>query len=168
MPGINHLTFGGNLARDPELRVTPNGTAICNFSVANNRTWKDESGADRSDVTFLDCEAWGKTGEIIQKFFVKGSPIIVWGRVKMDQWEDKTSGQKRSKLKLTINFPSGGFDFCGKTGEGSSSSDNGNQQQERHTPPAERQQQPNRNAPPARQQQQRPPATENLDEDVSF
>jgi single-strand DNA-binding protein len=154
MPGINHTTFGGNIVRDPELRVTPKGTPICSFTVANNRRYKDAAGNDQQKVTYLDCVAWGKTGEIIAKHFSSGSPIIVWGNLELDQWEDKNTKEKRSKIKLTINFPSGGFDFCGeKRGGGQQSGgDQEQERQERHSPPAGSSR----------------PAQENLDEDVPF
>jgi len=92
----------GNLTRDPELRVTPKGTAICQFGLAINRQFKDESGAQRDETTFVDCEAWGKQGENIAKYLTKGRPAYVEGRLKLDSWDDKTTGQKRSKLKIVV------------------------------------------------------------------
>jgi single-strand DNA-binding protein len=92
----------GNLTRDPELRVTPKGTSICQFGLALNREYKTESGEKREDVAFVDCEAWGKTGELITKYLAKGRSAFVEGRLKLDEWEDKTSGQKRSKLKVVV------------------------------------------------------------------
>ena len=100
---INSISLGGNLTRDPEVRVTPQGTAIAQFSIANNRKFKDASGAQREEVSFIDCEAWGKTGENIGKFFSKGAQICVQGRVKQDTWDDKATGQKRSKLKVVVD-----------------------------------------------------------------
>jgi single-strand DNA-binding protein len=114
MANFNKVYLMGNLTRDPEMRVTPKGTAICQFGVATNRTWKDESGQQREDVTFVDVEAWGKTGEVIHKFLVKGKQIFIEGRLKLDQWEDKTSGQKRSKLKIVCE----NFQFIGGRSEG--------------------------------------------------
>lgn len=99
----------GNLTRDPELRVTPKGTAICQFGLAINRSWKDEAGQTREEATFIDCEAWGKTGEIIAKYMTKGRPLFVEGRLQMDQWEDKATGAKRSKLKVVVE----NFQFLG-------------------------------------------------------
>ena len=118
MPNINILTIGGNLTRDPELRVTPRGTSVCTFTVANNSTWTDSEGQPREEVCFLDVEAWGRTGETIAKHFSRGSPIIVWGKLKYDTWDDKQSGQKRSKHRLKVMWPAGGFDFCGRVGAG--------------------------------------------------
>lgn len=161
MPQINHATFGGHLVRDPELRVTPSGTPVCTITIANNQKWKTESGEEREKVTFLDVTAWGKTGEIIAKFFTKGSPIIVWGRLDLDQWEDKNTKEKRSKIKLTVNFPSGGFDFCGGNQGG------GEQQQNHQQQGGGANRSPERHAPPPRSNA-RPAEQENLDEDVPF
>lgn len=98
----------GNLTRDPELRVTPKGTAICSFSLAINRKWKDDSG-DHEEVTYVDCEAWGKAGENIAKYVTKGRPLYVGGRLKLDQWEDTATKQKRSKMKVVVED----FQFLG-------------------------------------------------------
>jgi single-strand DNA-binding protein len=103
MAYLNKVFLIGNLTRDPELRVTPKGTAICQFGLAVNRQFKDESGATRDETTFIDIEAWGKQGELVAKYLAKGSPAMVEGRLKLDQWEDKQSGQKRSKLKVVLD-----------------------------------------------------------------
>jgi len=95
MAYLNKVFLIGNLTRDPELRVTPKGTAICQFGIAVNRQFKDESGATRDETTFVDIEAWGKQGELVSKYLSKGSLAMVEGRLKLDQWEDKQSGQKR-------------------------------------------------------------------------
>src|SRR5690606_10054060 len=105
MASYNKVILLGNLTRDPELRVTPKGTAICQFGLAVNRKFRDASGSTREEVTFVDIEAWDKQGENISKFCTRGSPLLVEGRLKLDQWDDKTSGQKRSKLKIVLeNF----------------------------------------------------------------
>jgi single-strand DNA-binding protein len=99
----------GNLTRDVELRVTPKGTAIAQFGLAINRKWKDEGGQEREEVTFIDCEAWAKSAETLAKFVGKGSPLYVSGRLKLDQWEDKNTKEKRSKLKVVVEQ----FQFLG-------------------------------------------------------
>lgn len=114
MANFNKVYLMGNLTRDPEMRVTPKGTAICQFGLAISRSWKDESGQTREEATFVDIEAWGKQGEIISKYCGKGRPLFVEGRLKFDQWEDKTSGQKRSKLKVVLE----NFQFIGGRGDG--------------------------------------------------
>jgi single-strand DNA-binding protein len=103
MAYLNKVFLIGNLTRDPELRVTPKGTAICSFGLAVNRQFRDESGAARDETTFVDIEAWGKQGELVSKYLTKGSPCMVEGRLRLDSWEDKTSGQKRSKLKVVLD-----------------------------------------------------------------
>ena len=114
MANFNKVYLMGNLTRDPEMRVTPKGTPICQFGLAISRSWKDESGQTREETAFVDIEAWGKQGEIISKYCAKGRPLFVEGRLKFDQWEDKTSGQKRSKLKVVLE----NFQFIGGRGDG--------------------------------------------------
>lgn len=159
MANFNKVYLIGNLTRDPELRVTPKGTAICQFGLAVNRQFKDESGAMRDETTFVDIEAWGKQGETIGKYCTKGRPLFVEGRLKFDQWEDKTSGQKRSKLKVVLE----GFQFLGGRGEGGApgggaGGDDADQTPERHSPP------------PRAASSGRPPAAaqDSGDEDVPF
>jgi single-strand DNA-binding protein len=158
MAYLNKVFLIGNLTRDPELRVTPKGTAICQFGLAVNRQFKDESGATRDETTFIDIEAWGKQGELVAKYLVKGSPAMVEGRLKLDQWEDKQSGQKRSKLKVVLDnvqFLStrGGAGTAPSVG---SSTDDVDQTS------------PERHSPPARGAASRPPAAGSIDEDVPF
>jgi len=155
MANFNKVYLIGNLTRDPELRVTPKGTAICQFGMAVNRQFKDESGAMRDDTTFVDIEAWGKQGETISKFCTKGKPLFVEGRLKFDQWEDKTSGQKRSKLKVVLE----GFQFLGGPRDGAPSGGGGEFDQSAPSP--------ERHSPPPRGATKPAPA-ENLDEDVPF
>ncbi|HTX66797.1 MAG TPA: single-stranded DNA-binding protein [Opitutaceae bacterium] len=102
MAYLNKTFLIGNLTRDPELRVTPKGTAICQFGLAVNRQYKDESGATRDETAFIDIEAWGKQGELCSKYLQKGSLAFIEGRLRFDSWEDKTSGQKRNKLKVVL------------------------------------------------------------------
>lgn len=109
MASLNKVMLIGNLTRDPELRVTPKGTSICQFGLAINRQFKDESGTVRDEVTFVDIEAWGKTAETLAKYTTKGRPLFVEGRLKLETWEDKTSGQKRSKMKVVVDM----FQFLG-------------------------------------------------------
>lgn len=105
----NKVILLGNLTRDPEVRVTPKGTSICQFGLAVNRDYKTESGEKQSEVTFVDIEAWGKQAETVARYCVKGRPLLIEGRLKFDQWEDKASGQKRSKLKVVLES----FQFIG-------------------------------------------------------
>ena len=99
----------GNLTRDPEVRVTPKGTALCTFGIAVNRTYKNEAGQQVEEVNFFDIECWGKIAEVIGKFFTKGKPIFIQGRLKLDTWDDKATGTKRSKVKVVLEQ----FQFLG-------------------------------------------------------
>src|SRR5258706_9725790 len=102
MANFNKVILAGNLTRDPELRYTPKGTAVARIGMAINRTWKNESGETKEEVTFVDVEAWGRQGEVIAQYMRKGRPFLVEGRLKLDQWEDKNTKQKQSKLKVVL------------------------------------------------------------------
>jgi single-strand DNA-binding protein len=121
MAYLNKVLLIGNLTRDPELRVTPKGTAVCQFGLAVNRQYKDESGASRDETAFIDIEAWGKQGELVSKYLQKGSPAFIEGRLRFDSWEDKQSGQKRNKLKVVlenVQFLSRGGGAAASAGSG--------------------------------------------------
>src|SRR3954470_6756413 len=109
MPSLNKVLLMGNLTRDPELRVTPKGTSICQFSLAINRQFKMESGETREEVIYVDVEAWGKQGETIAKYVTKGRPLYVEGRLRLDQWEDKNTKEKKSRMKVVLEQ----FQFLG-------------------------------------------------------
>jgi single-strand DNA-binding protein len=102
MASFNKVILVGNLTRDPELRYTPSGTAIAKLALAVNRSWRTETGETREEVTFVDVDAFGKQAETIGQYLRKGRPILVEGRLKMDQWEDKQTGQKRSRLGVVL------------------------------------------------------------------
>ena len=102
MANFNKVILAGNLTRDPELRYTPKGTAIASFGLAINRKWKSETGEAKEEVTFVDVEAWDRQAEVVAQYFKKGRPILVEGRLKLDQWEDKNTHQKQSKLKVRL------------------------------------------------------------------
>lgn len=119
MASLNKVMLIGNLTRDPELRVTPKGTSICSFSLAINRRFRDESGAERDEVTYVDVEAWGKPGEAIAKYCAKGRSLFVEGRLRLDQWEDKQTKEKRSRMKVVLDH----FQFLGQRPDGAAPSD---------------------------------------------
>jgi single-strand DNA-binding protein len=157
MANLNRVLLIGNLTRDPELRVTPKGTAICQFGLAVNRSFKDEAGQTREETTFIDVEAWGRQGETISKYCTKGRPLFVEGRLRLDQWEDKASGQKRSRMKVVLE----NFQFLGGRGEGGPAAGGGpgddvDQTPERHSPP------------PRAATRSAPPPADTLDDDVPF
>ena len=112
MANFNRVILAGNLTRDPELRYTPKGTAIASFGLAINRKWKSETGEAKEEVTFVDVEAWDRQAEVVAQYFKKGRPILVEGRLKFDQWEDKNTHQKQSKLKVVLE----GFSFIDTKG----------------------------------------------------
>ena len=158
MPSLNKVLLMGNLTRDPELRVTPKGTAICQFSLAVNRKFKDESGGEREEVTYIDVEAWSKQGETIAKYCTKGRPLFVEGRLRLDQWEDKTTKEKRSRMKVVLeNFQFLGSGRADGGGPGAGGGEGGSEP--RYAAPAPRSSAPKSAAPAAQ---------ENLDEDVPF
>ena len=99
MASFNKVILVGNLTRDPELRYTPKGTAIAKIGLAVNRTWTSETGEKKEEVTFVDVDAFGRQAEIIGQYMKKGRPFLVEGRLQLDQWEDKQTNQKRSKLE---------------------------------------------------------------------
>ena len=102
MANLNKVMLIGNLTRDPEIKYTPKGTAIAAFGLAVNRNYTTETGEKREEVTFIDVDAFGRVAEIIGEYCKKGRPLFVEGRLKLDTWDDKASGQKRSKLKVMV------------------------------------------------------------------
>ena len=121
--GFSKAIIVGNMTRDPELRTTPSGTQVCGFTVAVNRNYKDGSGGNKEQVSFIDCSAWGRSGEIIAQYAKKGSGILVSGRIEQRSWEDK-EGQKRSRVEINVedfNFIGGGNGGEGGSYSGGSS-----------------------------------------------
>jgi single-strand DNA-binding protein len=118
MASYNKVLLMGNLTRDPEVRYTPKGTAVATIGVAVNRVWMTETGEKKEEVTFVDVDVWGRQAETIGQYLTKGRPIFIEGRLRLDQWDDKESGQKRSKLRVVCER----FQFLGapKGGAGSS------------------------------------------------
>ena len=100
---MNKVFLMGNMVRDVEVRHTPSNNAVAQFTIAINRKFRGKDGQMNEEKTFVDCEAWGKMAETIGKFFPKGKKIMVEGRLKLDQWEDKNGG-KRSKLKVVVEL----------------------------------------------------------------
>lgn len=106
MASLNKVMLIGNLTRDPELRYTPSGSAVCEFGMAVNRVWKSQDGNKQEEATFIDITTWGKTAEFVNQYLAKGRRIFVEGRLKYDQWTSP-EGQKRSKLTVvaeTVQF----------------------------------------------------------------
>ena len=107
MASFNKVILVGNLTRDPELRYTPKGIAIAKIGLAVNRVWTNEAGEKKEEVTFVDVDVFGRTAENVGQYMRKGRPILIEGRLRLDQWDDKQTGQKRSKLGVvaeTVQF----------------------------------------------------------------
>lgn len=156
MPALNKVMLMGNLTRDPEMKYTPKGTAICDFGLAINRNYTTESGEKREEVTFVDITLWGRTAEIVGEYCKKGNPLFVEGRLQLDQWDDKQTGQKKSKLKIVGD----NIQLLGSKGGGEK------QTQGPDDDPATRERQ--KTGPPA---QRKPPADPDLDaaeDDIPF
>ena len=108
--GFNKVILMGNLTRDVELRTTANGQTVASFSLAVTRSWKDQSGAQQDQTSFINCVAWGKVGEIIAQYVKKGAPLLVSGRLDQRSYEDK-DGNKRQAVEVVVedfNFVGGG------------------------------------------------------------
>jgi single-strand DNA-binding protein len=155
MPSFNKVILMGNLTRDPELKHLPRGTAVCELSLAVNKTWKDDSGQKQERTSFFGCSAFGSTAENLAKYFSKGKPILIEGELTQETWEDKETGKKREKTKVRIER----FEFVG--GQARGESDQGGQSSAAPAKPFERRSQPA--APP---RAPRPMDTE--DDDIPF
>lgn len=155
---FNKVILAGNLTRDPELRSLPSGNAVARLSIAVNRVYQDKDGNKREEATFIDVDAFGRQAETIAKYCTKGSGLLVEGRLKLDQWEDKNTREKRSKLGVILES----FQFIG-----GGRRDNDSSQQGYDSVPA------SRPAPASQSYSQRapePPQADNsgVDEDVPF
>lgn len=124
MANLNKVLLLGNVTRDPEVRYTPKGSAVCDLGVAVNRNYTTDSGEKREEVTFVDVTLWGRTAEVASEYLKKGRPVFVEGRLQMDTWDDKQTGQKRTRLRVVAENmqllggrPSGGAGGADTTGE---------------------------------------------------
>jgi single-strand DNA-binding protein len=155
MASVNKVILIGNLTRDPQLKYLPSQTAVAEFGIAMNRKFRTATGEDREEVCFVDCSAFGRTGEVINQYCRKGKQIYIEGRLKLDQWEDKQGGGKRSKLSVVVD----NFQFLGAPG---GAGGGGNQD----APPGDDEQRPparqasQGRAQPAKQAPQEPPIGE--------
>jgi single-strand DNA-binding protein len=100
MASFNKVILLGNLTRDPEVRYTPKGSAVCDLGLAVNRNYTLDNGEKREEVTFVDVVLWARLAEIAGEYLKKGRPVFIEGRLQMDSWDDKQSGQKRTKLRV--------------------------------------------------------------------
>ncbi len=100
MPNLNKVMIMGNLTRDPEVKYTPKGTAVADLALAINRVYSTDAGEKREETTYVDVELWGRQAEIAGEYLRKGRPVYIEGRLKLDTWDDKQTGQKRSKMRV--------------------------------------------------------------------
>lgn len=101
MASFNKVILVGNLTRDVDVRFTPGGSAVCEIGLAVNRSWFDKnSNSRKEEVTFVDVTLWGRTAEVARDYLAKGRSVLIEGRLQLDQWDDRETGQKRSKLKV--------------------------------------------------------------------
>ena len=100
MASFNKVLLLGNVTRDPEVRYTPKGSAVCDLGIAVNRGYTTDSGEKREEVTFVDVTLWGRTAEVASEYLKKGRPVFIEGRLQMDTWDDKQTGQKRTRLRV--------------------------------------------------------------------
>jgi single-strand DNA-binding protein len=132
MANLNKVFLIGNLTRDPELRYTPQGSAICELGLAVNRQYTTNDGVKKDEVCFVDITAWGRQAETCNRFVKKGSQIFVEGRLKLDSWQDKETGKNRSKLNVVAER----IQFLSGTGAGKHSDDGQDEQQQPYQKPA--------------------------------
>lgn len=101
MASFNRVILMGNLTRDPQVKRTPAGVAVTDLGLAVNRVWFDkQTNAKRDETTFVDVTCWGREAEIAGEYLTKGRPVLIEGRLQLDSWDDKATGQKRSKLRV--------------------------------------------------------------------
>ncbi|MDB4783544.1 single-stranded DNA-binding protein [Verrucomicrobiales bacterium] len=130
MASVNKVILIGNLTRDPEVRYTPKGTAVTDFSMAMNRSFSSDGGERREETTFVDVTLWGKQAEVVGEYLKKGNPLYIEGRLQMDSWDDKNTGQKRTKLKVVgdrFQFMGGGNNDGGSSSQQRSENSQSNQ-----------------------------------------
>src|SRR5437764_1174164 len=145
MANLNKVLLLGNVTRDPEVRYTPKGSAVCDLGIAVNRAYTTDSGEKREEVTFVDVELWGRQAEVAAEYLKKGRPVFIEGRLKLDTWEDKQTGQKKSKLRVVgegMQFlgsrEGGGGGGRGEESTGGSGGGGGKPAQKFSKPPAQK------------------------------
>ncbi|MFT3785768.1 MAG: single-stranded DNA-binding protein [Tepidisphaeraceae bacterium] len=164
MADLNKVMLIGRLTRDPQLKYLPSQTAICEFGFAVGRQWSTPQGEKREETTFLDCSIFGKAAETFNQYMAKGRQVYLEGRLKLDTWDDKTTGQKRSKIQVVVeNFiflgqgqgqggPRGGGDESGGGGGGYSRPGGYGSDEGGGGPPPRQQSRPAQRPAPQRQQ----------------
>lgn len=172
MASLNKVMLMGNLTRDPEVRYTPKGTAVTDLGLAINRNYTTDGGEKREDTTFVDITFWGRQAEVLGQYMKKGRPLYVEGRLQLDSWDDKNTGKKVYKLRVTgENFQFlGGRDDNGGNGGGQQDGGSGYQQSGGGQPGGNTNENSNSyDAPPSNGGGSTPaPAAEMEDDDIPF
>ncbi|OGV53459.1 MAG: hypothetical protein A2X45_24300 [Lentisphaerae bacterium GWF2_50_93] len=166
MANLNKVLLIGNLTKDPELRYTPQGSAICDFRIAINRQYMTSDGQKKEEVSFIDINVWGRQAETCNRFIKKGSQVFVEGRLKLDSWQDKETGKNRSRLFVVAER----IQFLNTPGARPAGDQNDAQEQEPYQQNQQRQSSPARppqssspqQAQQSKQQQNPPPAPEDI------
>lgn len=172
MASYNKVMIMGNLTRDPEVRYTPKGSAVTDIGIAVNRVYTTENNERREEVTYVDVVLWGRQAEIAGQFLKRGSGVFIEGRLQMDTWEDKQTGQKRSKIRVVgevMQFVGGKRDGAeeggGGYGGGASSGGSGGSGGYSRPPQPRSGNGPQRQQPPPAQDYNEGPITDGLDDD---
>ena len=135
MANLNRVLLIGNLTRDPEVRYTPKGTAVADIGIAVNRVYSGEDGEKKEEVTFVDVTLWGRQAEVAQEYLKKGRQVFIEGRLQLDTWDDKQTGQKRSRLRVVAE----NMQMLGSRGDSEAGSTAPGTQRRTTPPPAQRQ-----------------------------
>lgn len=160
MANVNKVILIGNVTRDPEVKFTSKGSAVTDIGLAINRNYTLDNGEKREETTFVDVELWGRLAEIAGEYAKKGRPVYIEGRLRMDTWEDKASGQKRSRMKVVGE----NLQLLGSRTGGGGPSSGGDHEGYEPTPSAA----PRRPSSPAPQRQVAPPPSDMPDDDIPF
>ena len=136
MANLNKVMLIGNLTRDPEVKHTPKGTLVAEFGLAINRVWYNDQNQKQEETTFVEVTLWGRQAEVAQQYLAKGSQAFIEGRLQLDTWDDKTTGQKRSKMRVVGDM----LQLLGSKGGSGGGNSSGGQQssaapQQRSGPP---------------------------------
>ncbi|MCB1279006.1 single-stranded DNA-binding protein [Prosthecobacter sp.] len=175
MASYNKVMLIGNLTRDPEVRYTPKGSAVCDIGLAVNRVYTSDSGEKVEEVTFVDVVLWSKMAELAGKYLHKGRPVFIEGRLQMDSWEDKQTGQKRTRMRVVgeqmqfLGSPGGDRGPAGGGGDDEGGGYSRPQQRPQQRPAS--QQRPPQRPAPARQNDEfgEGPITDGMeDDDIPF
>ncbi|MFI4893188.1 MAG: single-stranded DNA-binding protein [Phycisphaerales bacterium JB058] len=133
MASYNKVLLMGNLTRDVEIKQIGSGQSVANIGLAVNRRFRTQSGEDRDETTFVDCEAWGRQAEVMAQYLSKGRPVFIEGRLKLDTWQDKNDGSNRSKMRVVVEsfqfIDSGGGQGGGGGGGGGGARSSGPRRQ---------------------------------------